>query len=1309
MTGAPVIKGQTFVRIPGLAGHTVIPGATPLVHLNYFDGRFLRAADLQLEQRGLRQLVELSNQAGGPGVINGYDCTLEPGGQLALGAGLAIDPAGRVLLLTETVVLDIAALIEASQARPAGQGASRTAVAGGGAFAPCEVRSVGAPGQILEGASLYLITIGHAEAYCGDEDVFGKLCEDACVTSTERPYLLQGIVVRALPLTLGTALAAATVVKLTGTHLRSLVASAYFTDDDRRLADLISRAGLAADAWCLGARDPDERADVPVALLARAGSATLFLDAWTARRERIEPPPRRYWARRMAMRPWPSFLAQILQFQCQLRELFRDGPTPGVGVDPCAEPRAVLRQAAASMDEVVRFYDEVSRRLAEGGLTPGGVVGGLPGGLTALRALRAKLQASGQPLLEALGPRALITGGIVEVPPAGYLPVVPGAGVTVDEQVRRFMGEGVDLRFCVARPDFVPHALEEVQHMARISLLEGLDAPERRPEVDVLVPDGVIRRRTPPAAQGGFVGRVDFAQAFAPRPGDDDDDDDDPDRPLVFPGVGRAEVLPAGGGAFQFVGAVSTKHVMRVVGTLERVAPVFARGAGDALRRAAAAIDAGIAEVARGARASLASRLHRMARAAALASAARRAERPTFGRPPLAAAAPAAPFEPGLEPGEMPFAMLWLTMRSEQNPLALDKSATTAMLLRFAIAVPAPRNLAVDTELQGTFQVTGRRVVAREIAVTGRFSATSTRRVLAPDTPPDISTHSITYGVEITYRGAGEDRDETLITLTLPDNPNAGISARTVREGSPLVVTTEAESVIRRGDDVDAPQRLHVAGGRLQASADALTVGGTHHSRALQVLDILAAALQQPDFADAAAHLLFPQLPAPPSATVIEATRDWVLFHRRRVKECVSPEPQPVPVPGRTYQLYHLPLETVEEVRRVRAILLQAGPEIGRLPLRPVARVEFAGGQPALLSDSGDLQRDWRAAGPADRLIYGVLGSAPSAAADGEALARARLDRLGQVLAEVTPLHPQAEAELLREVPPDLALPGTDGISVWLTVRHVEEATHCHRVFWLDPAPRKELPGLIEARDVATIIAPPPAGGRPFATELGTVTFPVDDASPRTGQDEVIANWRKIAQGCPPEHVIAFARGNDPTAGSPELRAKRAQLVARALAAEDTVRDIDFAEVDELPGSCAVISLIRPQTVCFDIFHVVLPSDNMERIEGGIEARALARILALNDIVRDGEILLCPRSDTIVFSQVRGALQRFGLARLTIWFRTGDERAEAELPFIEEQAKAMAEDMALLSFAPPELIPSDEDLPSNCPFVVFMMLKPVEG
>src|SRR5262245_22013459 len=93
------IKCEALVLVGKQNGIVVIPGATPLTRLNYFDGKFLRASDLKAEQDYLRNLVRQSNQAGGSGVAHGFDVTLAGGDSLKIGPGLGIDPQGRVLLL----------------------------------------------------------------------------------------------------------------------------------------------------------------------------------------------------------------------------------------------------------------------------------------------------------------------------------------------------------------------------------------------------------------------------------------------------------------------------------------------------------------------------------------------------------------------------------------------------------------------------------------------------------------------------------------------------------------------------------------------------------------------------------------------------------------------------------------------------------------------------------------------------------------------------------------------------------------------------------------------------------------------------------------------------------------------------------------------------------------------------------------------------------------------------------------------------------------------------------------------------------
>src|SRR3954464_8148765 len=98
-------ESHSLVLVSKANGYVIIPAATPLTRLNYFDGKFLRAGDLHAEQRYLRQLVALSNQAGGPGVAHGFEvpraaAAAAGGDALRIAPGLAVDPAGRVLLLT---------------------------------------------------------------------------------------------------------------------------------------------------------------------------------------------------------------------------------------------------------------------------------------------------------------------------------------------------------------------------------------------------------------------------------------------------------------------------------------------------------------------------------------------------------------------------------------------------------------------------------------------------------------------------------------------------------------------------------------------------------------------------------------------------------------------------------------------------------------------------------------------------------------------------------------------------------------------------------------------------------------------------------------------------------------------------------------------------------------------------------------------------------------------------------------------------------------------------------------------------------
>src|SRR6476646_8936333 len=98
-------QSESLVLVNKQNGMVIIQANTPLTRLNYFDGKFLRAQDLRMEQDYLRQLVRESNQAGGAGVAHGFDLTRGSGDELNIGAGLAFDSQGRVLLLPQAISL----------------------------------------------------------------------------------------------------------------------------------------------------------------------------------------------------------------------------------------------------------------------------------------------------------------------------------------------------------------------------------------------------------------------------------------------------------------------------------------------------------------------------------------------------------------------------------------------------------------------------------------------------------------------------------------------------------------------------------------------------------------------------------------------------------------------------------------------------------------------------------------------------------------------------------------------------------------------------------------------------------------------------------------------------------------------------------------------------------------------------------------------------------------------------------------------------------------------------------------------------
>ena len=1152
-------------------GQPLISYGTPLTRLNYFDGKFLRAEDLNREQFYLRSLVELSNQAGGTGVVHGFTAELATGGILQLSPGLAIDPAGRVLLLAHEASISIPELIQKSRETSGGSTSSSSSSSapagmGEGSFAPCtQVTATPPTVTTTFPTDLYLIALTHAEALCGQEDVYGKLCEDACVTSSDRPFRKEGVVVRAIPLVLCPPTCSAT--WLGAKHRRSQVASAYYATERALLGKDMSGARLKLDLWCHGA-EGQTGSVVPVAVVSVNGTTVEFLDAWTARRERIEMPPRRFWAWQMMMRPYNVFLAQVLQFQCHLHEVLTDPANePGGGTDPCADKNAVLQQAVSLIEEMERSY---AAAMAEAG----GSDVFRPDFLTEVAQLKAQVGTALIGTTDAPpGTRILIDGGIVELPPAGYLPVVPG-GLDVNAQVRALLGDGVDLRFCSVRPDYVAHALEEAQHLERICLLAGIDNPAAAQEVDILVPNGTLQEKEAP--QGHFF-ETNFS-VIIPSPDILEGDDDGQETPtdgtsntindgtsntinfgerattgftrdrrtltemqaeaaattLQGPqvrGAGRSETLATGGGAFHFAGLL----VQSVDKLVTDVGSKYQR----AYTRSTVSMDsANLRDTAAAPRINLSMfGADRIAEGLSAMRAKTAGTQKTAGTGDFASArinVSAASRQQATTGRTSSPPALWTTMRCDRDPFTMPVGASSPIRLEAAAGATiqtftAGAQVVLQGDLfcdQSSTTATGKKVTGRAwgwVYAHARLAGNGQEQVANPDpvfipVKAELELKPATGGVGgvLVVTVTTQQGFEFAITTEWKNTPILAMSSITID----LIDTLEAVLLARLGDDEDSERReaveamiarleeenpelhaLEVARATLRENPAVREESNSHHASAVKAIRTIAAALDDEGFQQSATALLFPAAP-PKTEKKMIATRDWVLFHRRRPNSCDCCQPEKkVVAPPRRYQVYEVTAPgdaSVEDIREA----LDRGEDIAEYS-DVVGVVEFQGETATFTSNTNQAQiRDgWRQAMPASTIIYGAIASVGSAINDGDDLDEQRVGRVADVVKAITPLAAGAPFDVLPLVPTGLTAQGLDGVILLVTVP-TQVQTQTHRVFsFSDNGMMTFAMEQIGRGQFGAVLA--------NAIQLGEVTFEADTANVQENSlQPVVTAWQ---------------------------------------------------------------------------------------------------------------------------------------------------------------------------------------------------------
>ena len=471
------------VELTASGGVPFIEEASPLTRLHYFDGKFLRADALALEQDYHRTRTRLANLAGGWGVVHGLGIGLV-GSRLDVGAGLAITAAGNFVLATAELHATLEELLAVAAPPPPEGSAS---------FADCLDKA--APG-VKETAALgiYEITVGPIEGLCGNEPVYGKLCESACVTDSRHPYWREGVVLRLRPVMLQ--LPASASVPAAAIHLRNRIASAYFRAEPWLMPSAVSAAGLASGVWCqpatLYGRD-----EVVIGLLAREGGIVRVIDSWSGRRERMDVQVRGYWQGRMAMRPWNVLVAQILQFQCQLSGLFESGSPVIEPGDDCDQLRSVLEKTRKELEGLLKRYGESSKKIllkAEGKPSAKELqlaASDIASSFADIDGIAVTLASAELGKGALPKQRMLLLAGFFDLPPTAFLPIDPQTAV--EDQVQRMFGEGVKLHLHAVRHDEIAHLMEQAQHMERISLTLGLDDAARIEQVEVFVPDGEVR------------------------------------------------------------------------------------------------------------------------------------------------------------------------------------------------------------------------------------------------------------------------------------------------------------------------------------------------------------------------------------------------------------------------------------------------------------------------------------------------------------------------------------------------------------------------------------------------------------------------------------------------------------------------------------------------------------------------------------------------------------------------------------------------------------------------------------------------
>jgi hypothetical protein len=262
------------------------------------------------------------------------------------------------------------------------------------------------------------------------------------------------------------------------------------------------------------------------------------------------------------------------------------------------------------------------------------------------------------------------------------------------------------------------------------------------------------------------------------------------------------------------------------------------------------------------------------------------------------------------------------------------------------------------------------------------------------------------------------------------------------------IVDVDAGSESRRLGDIE-----------LAEAPGALDVGAPGRDLGNAAIDVIAGELaarqRENGFAEFARSRLFP---AADTTGHITAHTDWVMFHRRRTKQCVAVE-RPTPVAVRRFRWYHATLgadqqdlATVTSIAGTFASVDVSGANafarvfarLDRFGFEPVTIVEFPADGTDLLSSTIALRTAWSAASRGERMPVAVIATA--GVGDGEVVNLGRLNTATGAIGDLIDIS-KVRMRVLTDIPPDVQSAGLDGVVMTTGIERTPSVTACAHLF----------------------------------------------------------------------------------------------------------------------------------------------------------------------------------------------------------------------------------------------------------------------